>query len=353
MPPESATSRAAQRTLRLLLLVVVGGSALWGCSATPVATGGFPPEAPTRASSAPPDALPRLAASVDSIGEGAPALDQQNLSRLLRLLADGIQPASPATSLRLRDVAQRLHTSPPGLLTHPRLLKEGLAVLLDGLLTVRVPTDDTERYRRALLAFDEAGAGVHELSPFSEQATAINAALRAATDAVFLARGQRPPFDEAAALAVPAIPVGSLNDELQQALASVSELARADWMGSRRAASRALASLADVIEAADGGKRFGEQVHDVRFQAERLGLSETRSFSQGKWVKVALTRVLDAWQGLEWNGSRPAAIWGRSAQAAVAAIDEHSALSFQRGAIQDAFRTTLAAFLAAAEVCVF
>lgn len=344
----SATRQAALSWRCHVVLVVASGCLLGGCSATK-APAGRPPLPTATTSAARPDALPRLEASVESIGEGPKGLDQHNLSRVLRQLGGGMQPVSPATALRLRDLAQRLDGSPTGLLTHPRLLKEAFAVLLDGLLAVRVPIGDQASYRRALLAFDEASAAVHDLAPFSEQADAIKAALRAATDAVFLAREQSPPFDEAAELSVPQIPVGSLQDELEQALASVSELAGADWMGSRRAASRALASLADVVEAADGGKRFGAQVHDARFQAERLSLSETRNFSQSKWLKVGLMRVLDAWDGLNWSQTNPAPVWGRSARAAVEAIDERSAPSFQRGAIQDAFRTTLTAFIAAAE----
>ena len=350
MAHETEAQRAAHRARRCLGLVVTSGCLIGGCSATPAATNGTPPpRTPATASAARPDTLPRLEASVESIGEGAKGLDQHNLSRVLRQLGGGMQPVSRATSLRLNGIAQRLDGSPPDLLTHPRLLKEGLSVLLDGLLAARVPAVSQVSYRRALQAFDRANDAVQELMPFSEQAENIKAALRAATDAIFLARGQIPPFDEAAALSIPERPVGTLQAELEQAHASVSELASADWMDSRTASSRALAALADVVEAADGAKRFGSQVHEVRFQAERLSLSETRSFNQAKWVKVGLTRVLDAWEELDWGRNSPAPVWGRSARAAVEAIDERSDLSFQRGAIQDAFRTALAAFIAAAE----
>lgn len=344
-----AATRATQRDQRYVVLVVAGSCLLEACSTTNGAPGRPPPQTAPTAGVASPDALPRLEASVESIGEGAKGLHQHNLSRVLRQLGGGMQPISPATSLRLREVAQRLDQSPPGLLTHTRLLKEGFSVLLDGLLAARVPTGDQARYRRALLAFDEASAAVHEIATFSEQADAIKAALRAATDAVFLARAHTPPFDQAAALSSPQVAVGSLQTELDQALASVSELADADWMSSRRAASRALADLADVVEAADGGERFGAQIDEARFQAERLSRSETRDFSHGKWLKAGLTRVLDAWDELDWGGGNPAPVWGRSARTAVDAIDERGTLSFQRGVIQDAFRTTLTAFVAAAE----
>jgi hypothetical protein len=345
----SAARPAAHRARRCVVLVVACGCLLGGCSAASTAAR-TPSSRTTAAATADrPDALPRLEASVESIGEGAKVLDQHNLSRVLRQLGGGLQPVSRATSLRLQDIAQRLDGSPPDLLTHPRLLKDGFRVLLDGLLAARVPTANQVRYRRALQAFDRASDAVQDLVPFSEQSDGIKAALRAATDAIFLARGQRPPFDEAAALSIPELPVGTFQAELEQAHASVSELASADWMASRTASSRALAALADVVEAADRDKLFRAQIHDVRFQAERLSLSETRALNHGQWVKVGLASVLDAWEALDWGRSSPEPVWGRSARAAVEAIDERSDLSFQRGAIQDAFRTTLAAFVAAAE----
>jgi hypothetical protein len=69
-------------------------------------------------------------------------------------------------------------------------------------------------------------------------------------------------------------------------------------------------------------------------------------FGEASWFKAGLLSALDA---LDQIGTRREALleWSRAARRAVEGIDEHSAFTFQRAAIQDAARATVDVFLLA------
>jgi hypothetical protein len=323
------------------------------CSSPSCARPSAPPTSPNQPSTprvAPsPQALPRLEESVEQLGDQA-QVDQHALAKVLKNLARAMQPISAAANLRLTELAQRLDASPPDLLTHAGLLKQSLDVALQGLLAAHVPNETRPAHERGLRALSAAKDAVADVTPLSVQKAPILAALQAATDAVFVARGEPAPFGEAERPQITAAPVGSLEDEIQQASDDVAKLAQADETRPHTALAHALSSLADVIAAADQNAALKPRVDELRFQAERLERGDPLNFGRAGWIQVALTSALDAWEALGYSAEKRAQIWLRNARRAVANLDPRSALSFQRAAIQEAFRATVDAFAAARDI---
>jgi hypothetical protein len=83
-------------------------------------------------------------------------------------------------------------------------------------------------------------------------------------------------------------------------------------------------------------------------QAVKHGFEASLSFGQAGWVKQALESALAALESLAGDHTTSAQ-WLESAQHAVSGIDAQSGLTFQRAAIQDAFRATVDAFAITAE----
>jgi hypothetical protein len=285
-----------------------------------------------------------LVDDVDALDNDA-NLDQAALAKLLEDMARGLEPISHAGHLRLHDVARLLAGSPASALSHAGLLKQGLQLVLKALVPFPIqPTHRTD-YRRALQALSLSTDAVQELVPLADQRGATMAALQSAVDAIFLARGGEPPFGEAERVELPAAPLGPLDVELDQARAEISKLAQAPSMSSGPAAARALASLADVLAAADTTKRLQAPIAEARFEAERLKRgSETLKFGQAGWVRAGLISLLDGLDALQHGPANLPSAGSRLARRAAVSIDERSSLVFQRPAIQDAFRATVDAF---------
>jgi hypothetical protein len=301
-------------------------------------------------------ALSTVADDVDALSGDADGLSQRAVARVLDKLGRSMEPISHAANLRIHEVAQRLASAPTNSLSHTGLFKQGLGLVLQGLVPLAPPPGREQAYRRAVQALSRSTDRLQELVPLVEQRTATVVALRAAVDAVFVARDGEPPFGEAERLDMPSVPLGPIDEELEQAREEISKLARAPGLGSAAATGRALSSLADVLAAADTGNTLEDLVANARFQAKRLGSRESIvRFGQGGWVRAGLVSLLDGLDALRHGAANQPSPWSLTARGAVLAIDEHSSLAFQRPAIQDALRATVDAFARVSEqavVCV-
>lgn len=319
-----------------------------GCTPPPPA---YAPQASPEslAQSVPKQSLSALVNRVDAIGDDA-TYDQTTLADLLEDMGRALEPISHAGRLRVHEVARLLAGSPANSLSHAGLFKQGLELVLKALVPFSTPPARANDYRVALQALSQSTGAVQDLVPLVDQRTRATAALRAAVDAIFLARGGEPPFGEAESLDVPSTPLGPIDVELEQARADISKLARIPAMGSAPATGRALASLAQVLAAADSGEKTKAAIAEVRFEAERLKRgNETLKFGQAGWARAGLISVLDGLDDLQHGPAKMPSAWSQIARAAAVSIDERSSLVFQRPAIQDAFRATVDAFAKLAE----
>jgi hypothetical protein len=225
------------------------------------------------------------------------------------------------------------------------LLKETLQVLLEMLTRVPATPSAERAYHEALRRLAESREQLDELRLLDDQRPQLGEALRAAANATFLARGGEPPFRLATPSTREKVALGPFSEQLARARRDIAEVARIPLMGSRLASARALASLADMIAAADTQQLLTQQVGELRFQATRLERATEASPGRAGWIRAGLRAAVDALT-LANGGQRSP--WIDEAQRAVVGIDERSAPSFQRAAIQDALRATVDAFAALA-----
>lgn len=290
--------------------------------------------------------LERLAESVEALDCDAPGLDFQATSAVLANLADSLDLRTQVLDTRpqkIRDAARALASSDPH---SPPLetLRDALASALSSLLAAPGPLERQQEYRvavevlshsfDALRATDESAAGCE---------SAIRA-LRAATDATFLALHGDPPFGEGETKREDPHPLSSMRDGLESASASVLALGQAKWRHAREPAARSLLSFAEMAAAGDCTGNAVKAVEHIRFEAERLTRSDALSFGQPGWIKSGLVAALDALDALESPAQQRTPSITSAARRAVGSIDTHELLGFQRAAIQDAFRATLDAF---------
>jgi hypothetical protein len=251
-------------------------------------------------------------------------------------------------------LARELESAPEGSLVQSTITEDSLSLALRVLLEGAAPRARALEYERTVAALTRAVDAMR--LDRSQPAWHANAAssMRAIVDAVFLAQGNEPPFGEAES--APNTPSAELDHEvrLEDARADVFKLGQARWVSARLASSHALESLADLVAAHAPNDQLARPISSIRFQAERLKRTDIRSFGEAGWIKTALEAALDAFDTREPDCENRVSPWRRSARLSVAAIEPRDSLTFQRGAIQDAFRTTLDLFLAAsqaAEAC--
>lgn len=331
------------RVRRVWVLYFLG---VVGCASSPHPPSQTPrPTEQRRLASA--RSLEELAASVEAFEARPDAPAQRELAKVLQSLGSAMEPLSHATNLRVREVAKRLAGSPPTSLSHAGLLRQALTRVLESLTTTTSPPRRRVEYVSALRALRQTTQALDDLVALANQRPRTVAALHAAADAVFLARGGEAPFGEAQRMEEPPAPLGSFEAELDRARDDVSMLAQTNLTGAGKAAAAALSALGNVIEAADDGNRLGKQVAEIRFQAERLERAHASAFGQPGWIRSGLESAVDALAALH-AGDRSSP-WLRIAQRAVANIEQRSWLSFERAQVQDAFRATVDAFAALAQ----
>jgi hypothetical protein len=210
-------------------------------------------------------------------------------------------------------------------------------------------TDVDEASRRAGLAL----ARVDPTLPLTEQAEALQAAIRATVDAILLAAGRAPMFDvESEDAVAPEHEAGvprpiTFEDHSLAAHRALLELGGAIWSDARRIAGGVLLSWANALEAGGRDTGFEDQVREVRFQGERLGRLDGLPFARGSWIAAAVESALDALELLVAPERREVLTpWIERARTSARAVDPRGSLGFQRAAVQDALRSTTDAFLA-------
>lgn len=288
----------------------------------------------------------RLQDSVVLLGSSPDSLAPSALGRAFRDLAGVIQSLDAESALEARRIADEIEAAAPSSLAHGALCKRGLEQVLQALLARPVPDARDDEYRDALRALDAAVKNVKDVTPLDEQRAEVGAAFRAATDAVFVALSEEPPFRTPVPSRVHEALPNEL--ELERARNAILELARSRWTNGREAASRALGALADVVASARPGDALQAQITELRFQAKRLVRSEAATYEEAAGVKRALSAAVDALERLGNADTPTSSDWTRAARRAVDSIEERSTINLQRAAVQDAFRSTIDAFAATA-----
>lgn len=335
-------------------------------AAVPVRTDGdsFPapaPAPPPQASGSgsrlgsPPVSLQRLASAVNSLDDTPPDANHRALVQALRDLGIAIAQlpgVSTARVAEMLDTAQRLESAPASSYLHADLLKKGLAAALGALLARSGSAEGTPyrtaQYRDVLANLGMAIDSIRGDRPLLDQRKRVADTFRAATDAVYLASALRPPFPEAMAGAErPVSP--ALDQELSDAQAALLELGQARWPNARSAVARALFALADVVQSLQRETALGEKANEIRRQAERLSSAELLTLDQTKWLVTGLLSALDALDTLPPERAAFIAAWRSAARKAIAGLSQGDTLAFQAAAVQDGFRATLDAFVAASQ----
>jgi hypothetical protein len=293
--------------------------------------------------------LERLAEDVDALGAPSSELTQPAVAKVLKELGRSLEPISHASSLRVQEVALRLGGAPANSLSQAGLLKQALDLVLKALVPFASPPGREKDYRKGLQGLSQSTEAVQDLLPFVEQRERTNAALQAAVDAIFLARGGEPPFGVANQRETPALRLGPTDMQLEEAREDVSKLARATMLDSSTAAANALNALADVVATTETDAKLKALIAEARFQGQRLERASTTRFGQAGWVRSGLIAVLDGLDIVQHGPAHAPCPWSQVARAVVVSIDAHSSLAFQRAVIQDAFRATVDALAVAAE----
>lgn len=313
-------------------------------------------QAPRSAEVALPESLQRLSSAVDALGPGPGDPHHGEIVVALRELANALEltpDARDRAPAKLREAAEELESSSPSSLEHADMLKEALKIALRPLVSRAAPSGHETEYRDSVEALGRSIDALNADRPLLEQEQAVVAAFRAATDAVYLARGGVPPFGQAKAEDQGRGAVGTIEDELEQAREDVLELGQTKWTNDRQASASALSSIADVVEASDPDRAQRNRISVIRFQAERLRSADSFRFGQAAWVKTGLTTSLDALDAMhaDERADEQAIVtsWIRAARRAVGSIEERDSLSFQRAAVQDGFRSTVDAFVVASQ----
>jgi hypothetical protein len=297
-------------------------------------------EAATMPSTPPiPPELERLARSVRALEGAAGDPAHHRLTRSLRDAADALAELEPdvaAGSAALRCAAERIEASSVDSLDHADELRAALVAARDRL---RAHGSGAERALDAALG--ELGRAVDDLGarrPLLEQQPAVGAGLRALADALFLAAGHDAPF------AGRAPEPRSVADVMAQARGDVLALGRADLSNIRKLTSRAMYSMAELLEAIAGRGQAASAVEEIRADARRLQHDSSGPFARAGWVERGLQRALSALDGLEVCRKSLIEDWTQAARRAAGALPERGALPFQHAAMQDAFRATVDAF---------
>jgi hypothetical protein len=276
-----------------------------------------------------------------------PERRQHQIASALGNLGSSLQTL-PSPDLRapsiLHDAAQRLKDLPGESTDRTDALKEGLTVAQRALLARDVPAERVRAYFDAVARLSRALKALDKERPLLEQQPTVTAAFQAAADAVFIARGDTAPFATDEPPKVQGL--GSVETELAEASTAVLELGRA--RRATQASAHALSSLADAVAAIAGAPGPRSHVSRMRVQAERLEHADPLSFGRAEWIKEGLAVALDALEPFSGSDTRVAPFM-QAAREAIDGINEDGSIGFQRGVLQDAFRTTLHALLAAAQ----
>ena len=220
-------------------------------------------------------------------------------------------------------------------------LRTALVAARERLGTRASPGNSTPALDAALAELDRRIGELEASRPLLEQKPAVSGSFRALTDALFVAAGREAPFANRA----PA--PRSVAQTLEDARADVLALGQAGLGNIRERTSRAMHSMAELVEAVEAQARRGgasPRAGAMRAEAERLEHDSSGPFARTGWVTRGLVAALDALDELDVCRESRVASWTQAARRASLELPERGALPFQHAAMQDAFRSTLDAF---------
>lgn len=333
--------------MRLALLVLTSLVVACGShAAKQTATTHVERPAPTAPGATTPAEIRELAASVER-ASAEPAALGSALSRL----GDVVQATDPEAGREIARLATELAQSRADARTADRV-QRALATALDAL-AANLPSQPSAPVQRAYVLARRATARLSADEPLSGQSADVTAALRSMTNLAALAQNAPPPFAEEPG----ELELGYDPDELRTranlASAAVADLAReSDWQRGGRRTAHALDTLANVLEVAPLSATpaaWRSLVLAVRFEAIELARQGAITLERSDRVKAGLASCVDALEQIaKDHREEPFRTMVANARSAVDAIDGNRSWVFQRGILQEAFRTTADAFLVVA-----
>lgn len=337
--------------MRAALLVVTG--LVVACGGRPAKQTSAPaPVAPPvrtvpRAST--PASIRQLAASVERLSPASAEPDAIALA--LSRLGDVVQETDPEAGREITRLGSELAGSRPDARAAGRV-QRALATALDAL-AANLPSQPSAPVQRAYVVARRATGSLSADTALSGQSADVTAALRSMTNLAALAQDAPPPFAEEPG----DLELGYDPDELRTranlASAAVADLAReSDWQRGGRRTAHALDTFANVLEVAPltaTPAAWRSLVLAVRFEAIELGRRGAITLERSDRVKAALASCVDALEQIaKARREEPFQTMVANARSAVDAIDGNRSWVFQRGILQEAFRTTADAFLVVA-----
>lgn len=320
-------------------LVVVALVATCAC-ATSQRPAAAPTPAPETVKPAP-RALAGLANATRALGAAPAGENHQDVAAALTALAAAMDrdPASRVDAARVRELGAKLAAAPEPAKEHAELVRRALDAA-SGALEARARREGllSAEVTATLAAGETAVHSLESTRGLADQRDRVIAGLEAITDTVFLLHRRRAPFPLV-------LETGQGTRTAAAALAAARSdalsIARAPWISPNVGMGAFVLDLADMLASRDGAN-IQEGVAGLRLDAQRLSSVDAPVFDRAARVKRALKSAIDL---LEPTGVDP--MWVHDARDAIAGIDPHGDVTFQRAEVQDAVRATVAAFAAA------
>lgn len=331
-----AHAKGVTKGLRSLVVVL---TAICACAApqrparapAPASTEGKPPAR----------ALEGLASATRALGATTAGEAHRDVATAVTALAGAMErdPASRVQAVQVRELGARLAAASEPANDHAELVRQALDTASRALEDRAHSSGPMSAQLTAAFAASEAAVrSLEDSRALTDQRERVVAGFEAITDAVFLLHRRRAPFplaiESGGATRTPAIALAAAR---RDALA----IARAPWIAADAGTAALVLDLADMLAVLDGAD-VREGVAGLRLDAQRLSNVDAPTFDRARRLKRALRSALDL---LATTGVDP--MWVSDARDAVAGIDPHGAITFQRSEIQDAVRATVAAFAAA------
>jgi hypothetical protein len=331
-----------KQTRLVVLLVAASLVAAVGCHGSTTQPADVPPvDFPMKPASGehrePSSQARRLAAAVTALSRTPGDPSYRTETAALRALAECIEgfSASSIAADRIRSAAERLMTSHSTDAARVDAVTAALATA-GSVLTVRTLGNGGDEHETASLIYEAAVGRIDRSLSLLEQRGRLLAALRAATNLVYLSQSASPPYPVADDVLREWEKPGTFCDAVEQARHRVRALATASSHQARASAADALLAIADVMALDSKTAANTTELANVRLDA--FGLRHRSSFKGAQGIKVALARTIDIFAA-EWTEAELTP-WIRAARRSVDTIDGGFVV-FERAAIQDAVRTVL------------
>lgn len=291
---------------------------------------------PTDGGMQPPHEAKRLAAAVRELNHAPLDATYRAESAAIEGLADCVEAlsASAMAANGIRAAAGRLSKDSTSDAERVAAASDALGTAA-ALLTARGAWGNQEEHSVASRALETAIAKLEPGPSLLEQRASFLAALRAATNLVYIAYRAPLPFPLFEVSRTWTEPK-TFCDAVEQTRMRVRALATARSRDARASAADTLVATADTLALDPEARVHTEKLSAVRLQA--VTLRRKNSLDGASSVKSALTKVVEICDAA-WN-TPDLDPWIASAKTSAAAIDE-GFVDFQRAPIQDAARTVL------------